>query len=119
MLRFQYPNAQQEYFSKQIRKKERDENYSNQKKNYQLMEIRKSHHQEYMLNSNTVINECNKYKDDTAMHRNINKKETNESINNNDRRELKQKLGRRVHVQLREALCWDILMKLECPENLR
>ena len=66
--------------------------------NDQLMEIRKSHHQEYMLNSNTVINECNKYKDDTVMHRNINNKETNESINNNDRRELKQKLGRGVHV---------------------
>ena len=51
------------------------------------MEIRKSCHQEYMLNSNMVIIDCNKNKDCTVIHRNINDKEANESINNdyNDR----------------------------------
>ena len=33
--------------------------------------------------------------------------------------ELRQKHGRRERVQLRENLGWDILMKLECPENLK
>ena len=46
------------------------------------MKIRKSRHQEYI--SNMVITDCNKNKDDTVIHENINNKETNESINNND-----------------------------------
>ena len=47
------------------------------------MEVRKSRHQDYMLNSNMVITDCDKNKDDTAIHGNINNKEANESINNN------------------------------------
>ena len=39
------------------------------------------HHQEYMLNSNTVIIDCNKNKHDTVIHGNISIKKTNESIN--------------------------------------
>ena len=46
------------------------------------MKIRKSRHQEYI--SNMVITDCNKNKDDTIIHGNINNKETNEIINNND-----------------------------------
>ena len=46
------------------------------------MKIRKSRHQEYI--SNMVITDCNKNKDDPVIHENINNKETNESINNND-----------------------------------
>ena len=48
------------------------------------MEIRKSRHQEYMLNSHMVITDGNKNKDDTVIHGNIKNKETNESINNNE-----------------------------------
>ena len=50
------------------------------KKNDQLMEIRKSGHQEYMLNSNMVITDCDKNKDDTAIHGNINNKKANERV---------------------------------------
>ena len=46
------------------------------------MKIRKSRHQEYI--SNMVITDCNKNKDDAIIHGNINNKETNEIINNND-----------------------------------
>ena len=35
--------------------------------------------------------DCNKNKDDTVIQRNISNKETNESINNNGKIELKQK----------------------------
>ena len=38
----------------------------NKKINDQLMEIRKSRHEECMLNSNMVIIDCDKNKDDTA-----------------------------------------------------
>ena len=37
-----------------------------------------------MLNSNMVITDCHKNKDDTAIHGNINNKEANKSINNSD-----------------------------------
>ena len=56
------------------------------------MEIRTSHHQEYMLNSNMVTIDCDKNKDDTAIRRNINNKEANESINNNDTGRVKTKV---------------------------
>ena len=55
------------------------------------MEIRKSRHQEYMSSSNMVITDCNKNKDDTVIHGNVNNKEKNESINNNDTGEVKTK----------------------------
>ena len=38
-----------------------------------------------------VITAFNKKKDDTLIHRNINSKETNESINNNDKDRVKAK----------------------------
>ena len=44
-----------------------------------------------MLNSNMLINDCNKNKDDTVIHGNIKNKETNESINNNDTDRIKTK----------------------------
>ena len=37
-----------------------------------------------MLNSNMVITDCKKNKDDNIIHGNINNKEANESTNNND-----------------------------------
>ena len=52
---------------------------------------KKTRHQEYMLNSDMVITDCNKNKDDTAMHRNINNKEANESISINDTGRFKTK----------------------------
>ena len=55
------------------------------------MEIRKSSHKEYMLNSNNVINNCYKNKDDTVIQGNVNNKETNESINNNDKDRVETK----------------------------
>ena len=55
------------------------------------MEIRKSRHQEYMSSSNMIINDCNKNKDDTVIHGNVNNKEKNESINNNDTDGVKTK----------------------------
>ena len=63
----------------------------NKKINDKLMEIRKSCHQEYMLNSNMVITGCNKNKDDTVIHGNTKNKETNESINNNNTDRIKAK----------------------------
>ena len=51
----------------------------NKKINDQLMGIRNSRHQEYMLNSNMSITDCDKNKDDTAIHGTINNKEANES----------------------------------------
>ena len=48
-------------------------------------------HQEYMLNSNIVITDCNKNKGDTVIHRNIKNKKTNEGINNNDTNRVKTK----------------------------
>ena len=60
--------------------------------------IKSARHQEYMLNSNTVITDCDKNKDDNAIHGNINDKEVNESINNNDTGRVRQKHGRREHV---------------------
>ena len=60
--------------------------------------IKSTRHQEYMLNSNTVITDCDKNKDDNAIHGNINDKEANESINNNDTGRVRQKHGRREHV---------------------
>ena len=57
-----------------------------------------SRHQECMLNSNTVITDCDKNKDDNAIHGNINDKEENESISNNDTGRVRQKHGRREHV---------------------
>ena len=59
--------------------------------NDQLMEIRKSSHQKYMLNSNMVITDSNKNKEDTSIHGNVNSKEENESINKNDRGRVKTK----------------------------
>ena len=59
--------------------------------NDQLMEIRKSSHQKYMLNSNMVITDSNKNKEDTSIHGNVNSKEENESINKNDRSRVKTK----------------------------
>ena len=61
----------------------------NKKINDQLNEIRKSCHQEYMLNSNMVpwkwyLLTVTKNKDDTVIHGNISNKETIESINNKD-----------------------------------
>ena len=44
-----------------------------------------------MLNSNMVITDCDKNKDDTAIHGNTNNKEANESINNNDTSRVKTK----------------------------
>ena len=44
-----------------------------------------------MLNSNTVITDCNKNKDDTVIHGNISNKETNESIYNSDTDRVKTK----------------------------
>ena len=44
-----------------------------------------------MLNSNMVITDCDKNKDDTAIHGNINNKKANESINNNDTGRVKTK----------------------------
>ena len=55
------------------------------------MEIRKSRHQEHMLSSNMVITDCNKNKNDTVIHGNVNNKEKNESINNNDTDGVKTK----------------------------
>ena len=63
----------------------------NIKINDQLMEKRKSCHQEYMLSSNMVITDCNKNKDDTVIPRNVNNKEKNESINKNDTDRVKTK----------------------------
>ena len=63
----------------------------NKKINDQLMEIRKSGHQKFMLNSNMVITDCNKNKDDIVIHGNINIKKTNESINNNKTDRVKTK----------------------------
>ena len=57
---------------------------ASKKINDQLIEIRKSGPQEYMLNSNMVITDSIKNEDDTAIHGNINNKEANESLNNND-----------------------------------
>ena len=58
--------------------------------NDQLMEISKHvRHQE--LNSNMVITDCDKNKDDIAIHGNTNNKEANESINNNDTGRVKTK----------------------------
>ena len=91
----------------------------NKKINDQLMEIRKTSHQEYMLRSNMVITDCNKYKNDTVIHGNVNNKEKNESINNNDTDEVKTKTWPKGKCLVRETLCWDTLMKLECPENLK
>ena len=48
-------------------------------------------HQEYMLNYNIVITDCNKNKGDTVIHRNIKNKKTNEGINNNDTNRVKTK----------------------------
>ena len=61
------------------------------KKNDEVNGNKKTRHQEYMLNSNMVITDCNKNKDDTVIHGNINNKETNESINNNDTDRVKAK----------------------------
>ena len=61
-------------------KKENAMKIAQNKKNDQLMEIRKSGHQEYMLNSNMVITDCDKNKDDTAIHGNINNKKANERV---------------------------------------
>ena len=44
-----------------------------------------------MLNSNMVITDCNKNKDDTVIQGNIKNKEINESINNNDMDRFKNK----------------------------
>ena len=43
------------------------------------------------LNSNMVITDCDKNKDDIATHGNTNNKEANESINNNDTGRVKTK----------------------------
>ena len=61
-------------------KKENAMKIAQNKKNDQLIEIRKSGHQEYMLNSNMVITDCDKNKDDTAIHGNINNKKANERV---------------------------------------
>ena len=44
-----------------------------------------------MLNSNMVITDSNKNKDDTAIHGNISNKEINESTNNNNTGRVKTK----------------------------
>ena len=44
-----------------------------------------------MLNSNMVITDCNKNKDDTVIHGYIKNRETNESINNGDTDRVKTK----------------------------
>ena len=44
-----------------------------------------------MLSSNMVITGCNKNKDDTVIHGNVNNKEKSESINNNDTDRVKTK----------------------------
>ena len=44
-----------------------------------------------MLNSDMVITDCDKNKNDTAIHRNIYNKEANESININDTGRVKTK----------------------------
>ena len=62
----------------------------NKKRNDQLMEIRK-HVIKSTCNSNMVITDCDKIKDDTAIHGNINNKEANESINNNETGRVKTK----------------------------
>ena len=62
---------------------------ASKKINDQLIEIRKSGPQEYMLNSNMVITDSIKNKDDAAIHGNINNKEANESINNKDTARVK------------------------------
>ena len=72
-------------------KKENAMKIAQNKKNDQLIEIRKSGHQEYMLNSKMVITDCDKNKDDTAIHGNINNKKANESINNTDTGRVKTK----------------------------
>ena len=83
------------------------------------MEIRTSHHQEYMLNSNMVTIDCDKNKMILqSAEISIIKKQMKVSITT-IRAELRQKYGRRENVQLRETLCSDILMKLECSENLK
>ena len=66
-----------------------------------------------------VIPDCNKNEYDTAIYGNINNKEANENISNNDTGKVKTKAWLREHVQLKETLCWDILVKLKCPENLK
>ena len=45
-----------------------------------------------------VITDCDKNKDDTAIHGNINNKEANETSITTIRAELRQKHGRREHV---------------------
>ena len=55
------------------------------------MEIKKSRHPEYMLNSNMVITNSDKNTDDTAIHGNLNNKETTESISNNNTDKVKTK----------------------------
>ena len=70
MSKFQYPNAQQECFSKWVRKREHDKNCSNEKKKKIINGNKK-------INSNIVITDCNKNKDNTVIHGNINNKETN------------------------------------------
>ena len=47
------------------------------------------------LNSNIVITDCDKNKDDTAIHGNINNKEAIQSINNNDTGRVKTKAWRK------------------------
>ena len=79
-------------------------------------------HQEYMLNSIVVITDCNKSKNDTVIQGNINNKESNESINNNDTGRFKTKVWPRG-----TCLChYGVLMlghidetRMKCPENLK
>ena len=44
-----------------------------------------------MLNSNIVITDCNKNEDNTVIHGNIENKERNEKVNNNDTDRIKTK----------------------------
>ena len=68
---------------------------------------------------------CSNSEDDIGIQGNINNKETNESINNSNTGRVKTKAWpKRTCLvtgdsMLGHTLCWHILMKLECPENLK
>ena len=93
-----------------------------QKKKRSINGNKKMRHQEYMLNSIVVITDCNKSKNDTVIQGNINNKESNESINNNDTGRFKTKVWPRG-----TCLChYGGLMlghidetRMKCPENLK
>ena len=81
---FNTPMLNRNAFANRLEKENAMKIAQNKKNKWSVNGNKKTRHQEFMLNSNMVITDCHKNKDDTAIHGNINNKEANKSINNSD-----------------------------------